>query len=150
MSQGKDILSKSLKLEDDSFCFVCGKNNNSGLKLKFDLEADTMRTEFTPAKIHQGFANIVHGGIISTVLDEVMLNLLFKKDIYAVTAELQVRFRKPTRVGEKLLFKSWITDSNSRLIETAAEAKNENGELIADAKAKCFVVEFKKQLKRGN
>lgn len=149
MSQAKGDLSKSLKLEDDFFCFVCGKDNNSGLKLKFDLEADTMKTEFTPAKIHQGFANIVHGGIISTVLDEVMLNLLFKKDIYAVTAELKVRFRKPTKIGEKLLFKSWITDTNSRLIETAAEAKNEKGDLIADAKAKCFIVEVKKQIKRG-
>ena len=73
-----------------------------------------------------------------------MLNLLFKKDIYAVTAQLEFRFRKPTRVGEKLLFKSWITDRNSRLIETAAEAKNEKGDLIADAKAKCFVVAVKK------
>lgn len=147
MSQEKINLSNSLKLEDDFFCFVCGKNNDSGLKLKFDLEDDSLKTQFTPLKIHQGFANIVHGGIISTVLDEVMLNLLFKKDIYAVTAELQVRFRKPTSVGEKLFFKSWITDTKNRIIETAAEAKNERGELIADAKAKCFVIGSKKQLK---
>lgn len=143
MKEMEKVLNKKLKLEDDFYCFVCGKNNNSGLKLKFDLQADRLKTEFIPEKIHQGFANIVHGGIIATVLDEVMLNLLFKKNILAVTAQLEVRFRKAANVGEKLIFESRLVERKGRLIETSAEAKNKNGELIADAKAKCFVVEPK-------
>lgn len=134
---------KTIKLEDDYHCFVCGRDNPVGLKLKFVLAGGIMTTEFTPAKIHQGFANVVHGGIIATVLDEIMLNRLFKGNIYAVTAQLEVRFKKPARVGEKLYFSSWITDDKGKLIETAAQAKNQRGEIVAQASAKCFVVSKK-------
>lgn len=131
---------KEIDLEDDFFCFVCGKNNTSGLKLKFELSADIMKTEFLPQKIHQGFRDIVHGGIIATVLDEIMLNLLYRKGIQALTAELRVRFKKPCKVGEKLIFESNIANSSGRIIETHAQAKNEKGDIVADAEAKCFVV----------
>jgi acyl-coenzyme A thioesterase PaaI-like protein len=132
------------KLEDDFMCFVCGKNNKQGLKLTFELDADIMTTQFIPRKKHQGFANIVHGGIISTVLDEIMLNLLYRKKIYALTAELAIRFLKPCYVNEKLFFTSSIEDDRGRLILTKAQAKNENNEIVATAQAKCVVI------KKGN
>ena len=132
---------RKLKLEDDFFCFVCGRENPQGLKLTFQLDANTMKTEFIPGKVHQGFADITHGGIIATVLDEIMLNLLYRKGIFAVTAELKVRFSKVSRVGEKLFFSSHIVKRCRKIIHTAAEAKNENGNLIANAQAKCIVVD---------
>ncbi|MBU2541332.1 MAG: PaaI family thioesterase [Candidatus Omnitrophica bacterium] len=129
-----------IKLEDDFMCFVCGKHNSSGLGLTFQLDGNTMKTEFTPKKVHQGFANITHGGIIATVLDEVMLNLLYRKNIYALTAELGVRFRKSSKVGEKLFFSSTIDEKKGKIIKTSAQAKNSNGQMIASAQAKCIVV----------
>jgi uncharacterized protein (TIGR00369 family) len=132
-------LPKALKLEDDHFCFVCGSKNQSGLHLTFTLDGSTMRTVFTPQKNHQGFANIVHGGIIATVLDEIMLNLLYRMGIPAVTGELQVRFLNPCLVNEKLYFEASVIDNNGRLVQTAAQAKNEQGDIVARAQAKCVV-----------
>ncbi len=131
---------KKISLEDDSMCFVCGRNNTSGLGLTFDLVGNTMKTEFTPLKAHQGFTDITHGGIIATVLDEVMLNLLYRKNIHALTAELKVRFLKATKVGEKLFFSSSIEEKKSKIIKTSAQAKNSKGQTIASAQAKCIIV----------
>ena len=62
-----------MNLEDDHYCFVCGEENPSGLHLKFSANKGKIQTEFIPRKIHQGYKNIVHGGIISTLLDEAMV-----------------------------------------------------------------------------
>jgi len=53
-------------------CFVCGAHNPHGLRLRFRREGDEVRADFTPQTQHAGFRGIVHGGILSTVLDEAM------------------------------------------------------------------------------
>ena len=52
-------------------CFVCGKDNPIGLKLRFDWDGKTARAEFTPTELYQGWQGVVHGGIIAVMLDEV-------------------------------------------------------------------------------
>src|SRR5262245_4874414 len=59
-------------LEDDAMCFCCGQKNPIGLKLEFHETPDgRMGTIWIPRKEHQGFKDIVHGGLVATVLDEV-------------------------------------------------------------------------------
>ncbi len=133
-------------LEDDKMCFACGVNNPSGLKLEFCLKSDPSRgavpakieTKFTPAKIYQGFTNVVHGGIISLILDEAMLNLLWKIGKPALTVKLDVDFKRPAKVGEELFFEAEIEKEEKRLIYAKAHAQTQDGTLIAQAKAKCF------------
>lgn len=69
-----------MNLEDDHFCFACGSLNNYGLKLSFKLDKknETIATEFVPQKIHQGYKDIVHGGLIGLILDECMVNLAWR------------------------------------------------------------------------
>ena len=70
-------------------CFACGSKNPIGLKLKFSLDDNNvMRTQFTPQKVHQGYKNVVHGGIIALILDEVMVNLLWKLGRPVVSAQM--------------------------------------------------------------
>ncbi|HSQ59356.1 MAG TPA: PaaI family thioesterase, partial [Acidobacteriota bacterium] len=65
-------------LDDDAYCFCCGPENPIGLKLTFEETSEgRMRTLWTPRKEHQGFKDIVHGGLVATVLDEVMVRLLY-------------------------------------------------------------------------
>ena len=80
-----------MKLEDDSISFVCGTKNNSGLKLEFLLnkEGRSISTEFIPQKMHQGFKDIVHGGIIGLILDECMVNLAWRLGMHAVEGECE-------------------------------------------------------------
>ncbi|PIQ89551.1 MAG: thioesterase [Candidatus Omnitrophica bacterium CG11_big_fil_rev_8_21_14_0_20_42_13] len=134
--------SKNLILEDDKMCFACGRNNAIGLKLRFELKTDNLiETEFIPQKAYQGFKDIVHGGIISLILDESMLNLLWKTGRPAVTASLTVDFKSAAKVGEGLIFSASIDKEDRRIIYAKAQARKKNGGvLIATAFAKCFVI----------
>lgn len=126
----------NINLADDNGCFVCGKLNPIGLKLDFAFEGDEYVTYFTPMKEHQGWVGIVHGGIVATVLDEVMTRSIHAKGINAVTGEITVRFKQPARVGHKLRFAGRIVEENSRLIFCTARATDEDGTLIAEATGK--------------
>ena len=129
-----------LKLADDDWCFVCGGSNPIGLKLQFAQEGDEYVTYFTPAKEHQGYTGIVHGGIVSTVLDEVMARYVYVMGHNAVTAEMTVRLKKPARVGSTMRFAGRIESENGRLILCGATATDEQGKLIAEATARMLKV----------
>lgn len=130
-----------MKLENDHYCFVCGDKNRYGLHLKFAIDKDNiMHTEFVPQKHHQGFNNIVHGGLIGLILDEIMVNLLWKVGKDAVTAELNVRLKRAAKPGERLIFEGWIDREDRKIIQTRAQTKNEAGTIIATASAKCIRV----------
>ena len=93
-----------MKLEDNHKCFVCGKKNPDGLKINFKVSDNKIQAEFIPHSSLQGYANIVHGGIISMLLDEAMGKLAFELGINCLTAEINVRFKNPAYVGRKYFF----------------------------------------------
>jgi uncharacterized protein (TIGR00369 family) len=125
-----------MNLEDDHYCFVCGEENPSGLHLKFSANQGKIQTEFIPRKIHQGYKNIVHGGIISTLLDEAMVKAALMQGMPVVTAEITVRFRSPLMAGEKAIVEAEIKKTNKKIIETSAVMKKEDYTVIAEAQAK--------------
>jgi len=132
---------KEMELADDRWCFACGEKNPGGLKLRFTLDEEkALHTSFIFLKEHQGYTDIVHGGFIGLILDEIMLNLAWRLNIHAVTAELELRFKKAVRVGETVQFKGWLGERKGRLLLAEAEARDSAGEIIAAAKAKCIVV----------
>jgi len=124
-----------MKLEDENYCFCCGDANPIGLHLKFRWEDREYVTEFTPAKVHEGFKGMVHGGLIATVLDEVMARMLWQSGHRTVTAEMTVRLHRAARPGETLSFRARVVRETSRLVECSADAKGEEG-IIAQATAK--------------
>lgn len=120
--------------EDDQMCFVCGKQNGDGLHLDFELIGDDrIRTEFTPLKRFQGWKDVLHGGIIATILDEVMVNGAYLRQIMAVTTKLEIRFRRPAAIGERLIFYGQILDEGARTVSMKAWAERENGMIVAEA-----------------
>lgn len=122
-----------MDLQDNGMCFVCGPNNPIGLKLEFALEDGKYITHFTPGPEHAGFVGITHGGIVSTVLDEVMARLVYALGRDAVTAELQIKLKKPAVTGEELMVIGWVLSETRRVIDCAAEARNPKGEIVAEA-----------------
>ncbi len=129
-----------MELIDDGYCFVCGKRNPIGLKLDFFFDGKTIKTEFVPAKEHQGYFNIVHGGIISTLLDEVMVKLAIALGMPAVTARMDIRLKKPLSIGEKVTVQAEILEDMRRLLIAYAKAVTDDNELVADAKGKLVKV----------
>ena len=132
-------MSAKLKLEDNSGCYVCGKKNPQGFKLDFAHPAKkrlTAEVVFRPE--HQGYKNIVHGGMIAMLLDEMMVNLAWVEGAPSVTAELGVRLKKAVKVGEKVFLEGRIDKEGPRAIYASASAKNTKGELLATATAICI------------
>ncbi len=129
----------SLDLQDDHMCYVCGKDNPQGFRLTFKQPAKGVLTaEVVFSKEHQGYRDIVHGGMVSMLLDEMMVNAAWLGGTPAVTAELNVRLKKPTKVGERVLLEGRIDREETRLLHTSATARRENGELLASATAVCM------------
>ena len=79
-----------LKLEDDNYCFVCGKHNSSGLMLNFNYSDKKAFAEFSITKVHQGYKDIVHGGILATIIDEALIKAALANGLNAMTAEVTV------------------------------------------------------------
>ncbi len=132
-------------------CFVCGDKNDIGLKLDFYEKDGKARAEFTPTKNFEGYKDILHGGILSTLLDEVMIKSILAKEILTVTSQIEVKFKKPAVIGEKLIIEGEITGERSRLILTEGKVFREDGTVVAEAKGKFFRTEgrIKKQLEQG-
>ncbi|MEP0814854.1 MAG: PaaI family thioesterase [bacterium] len=128
---------------DDDFCFACGQKNPLGLALSFDVREDgTCATEFTAAAHHQGFAGILHGGLIATIADDLMNNHLFRGfGVYTATAELSTRFKAPAPLGEPLVFTSRRTAARGKVHEMECDVrKKSDGSLLAVCKGRFIEV----------
>ena len=123
-------------LQDDNYCFVCGEDNPLGLRLKFSLNAGKASAEFIPQKSHQGYKDIVHGGIISTILDEAMVKAALMQGIPAITGEIAVRFRNVLFAGEKAVVEASIEKMNRKIIDASSVLKKTDNTIIAEGRAK--------------
>ncbi len=123
-----------------SGCFVCGEKNEIGLKAKFFLKDGKAVTEYITDERFEGYKNVFHGGILSTLLDEVMVKSLLALNVLAMTVEMTVRFHKIVKTGEKILFEGLLDKQKGRIIYTKGFAKNEAGEIVASATGKYLKV----------
>jgi acyl-coenzyme A thioesterase PaaI-like protein len=126
---------------DEGFCFGCGRNNPIGLKLRFTRDGDTIRTEFTPDKTHQGWPGLLHGGILGTLLDEAMSNVAYTTGNTCLTASITIRIRQPIKVEVPLVITARIIRHRKRLIETEGRVCLKDGTIVAESAAKQFIAE---------
>jgi uncharacterized protein (TIGR00369 family) len=125
-----------LAARNDHHCFGCGTLNPCGLQLRFEREERGVSADFTPDRRHEGYAEIVHGGIVATLLDEVMAWALYDRGIWAVTARLHLTFRRPLQVGTPVRATGWLVADRGRLIEVAGEVRRTaDGAVLAEAGA---------------
>ncbi|BBB91775.1 MAG TPA: PaaI family thioesterase [Methylomusa anaerophila] len=126
--------------ERNQWCFACGPRNPIGLKLEFREEDDNYLTTFTAGPEHQGYDGIVHGGIISTLLDEIMARYIYAKGFEAVTAKLEIRYRKPTPIGQPLTVGGRITGKLGNIYQLTGQITLPDGTVTAIGKAKVAVI----------
>lgn len=119
-------------------CFVCGESNPLGLQLRFHTDGRIVRAEFTPRPEHVGFKDVVHGGIIGTLLDEIMVwACVVRTKQFAFCAELNVRFQQPLHPGEKTVANAELASNRrNRLFEARAELHDARGNVLAMATGK--------------
>jgi uncharacterized protein (TIGR00369 family) len=123
----------SQKIVDYDGCFVCGQANACGLQLVFyyDEAGQKAWTEFAPAEKFEGYQGILHGGIISSVLDEVMIKAILYQGEVVVTSRLTVEFKSPAGIGEKLRAEGWVTGERGKIFLTEGKLLGEDGRLVA-------------------
>jgi len=127
-------------LANDDTCFVCGKRNPDGLQLEFTYPDDaTARTVFVPGKRYEGWRDIVHGGIILTLLDETMAKAAVRKGYAVVTGEIQAKFKAPARVLDTLHCEARVIAVKRSIVYAQGAVHADGGRIIAEATAKMVV-----------
>lgn len=119
-------------------CFVCGEANPHGLNLRAQTDGNVVEARFVPRPEHIGFRETVHGGLIATLLDEVMVwACAVRTKKFAYCAELNVRFVTPLRPGqEALAVAELVGDRRGRVFEAKAELRTQAGLTCASATGK--------------
>ncbi|WP_457681403.1 PaaI family thioesterase [Thermovibrio sp.] len=125
----------------DDFCFVCGQENPRGMKLSFKRENGRVFSRFSLPEYYQGYNKVVHGGVISLILDESMAHLQRKEERF-LTGKLTVKFHRPLMVNQEVEVEAWVKESKRKFKITKAVMRR-NGELIAEAEAIMFVLREK-------
>ena len=126
----------------DTMCFGCGKDNPMGLHLHFRTDENGCYTSFVPQPVHQSYDGRMHGGLISTLLDETMGNYPYMYEHkVAYTARLEVRFRQPVRIGERLDVITKVKRRKGMLLEMTGQVIREDGTVAAEADGKLMYEE---------
>lgn len=127
---------------DDQNCFVCGKQNPTGLRIKFqgnksshEIEADVV----FPAYL-QGWQGTVHGGLLATVLDEIMVQAATAVGIKCVTAEITVKYKKPAATCVSYLLSGKILETRGRILTAESRIFDTSGQIYAQATGKLFKI----------
>jgi len=142
-------LSDTVKLAPNptNRCFGCGGANDAGMKLTFEQDNGKRRIvgRFVLGERYQGGGGMAHGGIIATLLDEVMGKVCRFREVRAVTAELNVEYLKPVNVENEIVVEGWETEQKGRNLFHVGEIRNLAGDVLARGKGRfVIIVEAKK------
>ncbi|MDJ0784555.1 MAG: PaaI family thioesterase [Desulfosarcinaceae bacterium] len=120
---------------EDQGCFACGAANPSGLQMKFFSDGERVFAFPEVPTRMAGWDRVVHGGIISTILDEIMgwaAIHLFKQ--LGVTGTMTIAFKKPLFVGERLTaVGSALAPPSGRSVQMQGQLYNAKEQLCAEA-----------------
>jgi acyl-coenzyme A thioesterase PaaI-like protein len=128
----------------DNYCFVCGKDNPQGLKIKVEYFPEEMaaETEVSLPREYQGWADVIHGGILSTLLDEMMAHAVWRFAGPGLTLGMEVRFHHPLKPDEAIKVRGVLTATNgSRCTAEALITRESDNRKIASAKSRFLLLE---------
>ncbi len=127
-----------MKQPNSKHCFVCGRENPYGLKLKFyEIAPGEVEVEYTVPEQYQGYPGVVHGGVVAAMLDEVTGRVHMGGDPprFMFTARLDVRYRKNVPVGQPLRIIGHAGKSRERTAIAIGQIFGPDGDLLAEAEA---------------
>jgi uncharacterized protein (TIGR00369 family) len=130
------IAMKSVRHREHGNCVVCGRASEYGFGVEYVVSDDgVVQASFGCEKAFEGFQNVIHGGVISLLIDGAMTNCVFSHGYVAVTAELTVRFQRPVKTGVPAIVRAWVDKSyrplhllkaeviQDRVVKATAEGK---------------------------
>lgn len=125
--QGKFTIPKP----KDHNCFACGDTNSIGLNLQFYRKDDCVCSDITLGKDYEGWENVAHGGIISTLLDEAMSwAIMYSQKEFIVTRKMTVKYVRPVLIGMPIIISGkTIGEPDPPKIKAKAEIRDDKGRL---------------------
>ena len=140
-----------LKPNPENICFGCGGANARGMLLTFEQDdaAKRIRGNFRLGAEYQGGPGFIHGGIIATVLDEVMGKVCRFREVRAVTAELTVEYLKPVLVDKDLVVEGYELEMKGRNLFLAGDIRDASGQLLARGKGRFVIVDAQHHAKQA-
>jgi uncharacterized protein (TIGR00369 family) len=122
-------------------CFACGELNEAGLHLELHTSPDRSWTELTIEPRFQGWQGVAHGGIVCTLLDEVMAWAVIGRGTWGVTARMSVTFRRPIRVGTVIRAEGWVVEEGRRASKAEGHVVDAaSGEVLASGESTFIAV----------
>jgi len=121
-------------------CFGCGSENPIGLRLRFDVADGGVTARFRPRPEYQGWDQMLHGGIILTLLDETLAYAALFAAGPAVTAELRARLRNPAPLDREYTLFGRVIKQRLGMVQAHAEIKDAEGALFAEADGKFMLL----------
>lgn len=115
-------------------CFGCGEDNPCGLKLKMWRDGERVRGEVVFGTSHEGAPGLAHGGAVAAAFDDALGFVLYIVEAPAVTARLEVDYRKPVMLNRSYELDGWVERRDGRKLFLRIEARDEGGELVAEGK----------------
>ena len=132
----------SVRLLKDKRCFVCGVENPHGLKLAVKKTGDSEVTvEFMAADRYRGWSDFLHGGVLTLIFDEMMGWLSRYMGHDAMTARLEVRYRKPVPLGSRVLFSAVLQRKIKNLLDIKLSANLEDESVAAEATGRMMIID---------
>lgn len=136
------------KQHNSKMCFVCGLKNSAGLKASFyETDDRTLIATFTPEDCHQSYPGRLHGGLAATILDETIGRAIMignSSDVWGVTLELTIEYKKPIPLGVELKVLGRITEEKSRFFSGTGEIVLPDGSVAVLAKGRYMKVPLEK------
>jgi acyl-coenzyme A thioesterase PaaI-like protein len=127
----------------DNYCFVCGPDNPKGLHIRvtYRPEESAAETELSLPREYQGWADVVHGGILATLLDEMMAHAVWRFAGPGLTLSLEVRFHQPLKPDEPIRVRgALVTFNGSRRQAEAEMIRLADGQKIASGKSRFLLL----------
>ena len=129
-----------LENNEYTWCFACGKDNEHGLHMRFELSDEWCKAYFTPRKEHQSYTGRMHGGLVAVLLDEVTGNYLFcKEGKPAYTAKIEIRYRQPLRIDEEVICTGWEKRRKGNMVEMLGKIERLDGTVLAESISKMMI-----------
>jgi len=127
-------------------CFACGELNTHGIHLRLHADRTGCWTELAIEPRFQGWEDVVHGGIVCTLLDEVMAWSVIARGTWGVTARMGVDFKRPVTVGRPIRAEGRVVDASRRVFHTQGTVRDAaTGEVLATAEATFVAVPAARQ-----
>jgi uncharacterized protein (TIGR00369 family) len=135
-----DLRRSQQKLSDDRYCFACGSLNPIGLHMEVSYLEQKAVSKLSLKREFQGWHNIVHGGVVATILDEIMAHAVMHYVGKGVTTSLQITYRDPVPVGQEVSVVGYVVERKSRAAVARGEIRMAGNEKVVATGESRFIL----------